>query len=325
MARHESATPFPSTGKPMKHSDITLLVVEDDPQMRSMLADYLGEMEGYTVCVAVDGVDALENVLANRRVDLVLSDINMPNMKGFELLAEVRERYPATKRMLITAYNVEDYFELAMKYDVGNIFVKTSPFGFAELSATIENLLTGDIFGLERYFGDGAAVSKLTVRSGEDLHAEARRIMALVPSGADAQKLELVLVEILTNAVFYGVRHETPDDRGSWQRRFELGDDEAVEVSVMADREKYGISIVDPGGRLKKSDILYWLNRQVSTDERGLPMGVFDTHGRGLFIARRYIDRLVINIDRNRRTEVIVLNYFGQSYEGYKPLYINEI
>lgn len=309
----------------MKHAEITLLVVEDDPQMRSMLADYLGEMEGYTVYVAVDGLDALENVLSKRRVDLVLSDINMPHMKGFELLAKVRELYPDIKRMLITAYNVEDYFELAMKYDVGNIFVKTSPFGFAELSATIENLLTGDIFGLQRYFGDGVPMSKLTVRSGENLHADARRIMSLVPPGADEQKLELVLVEILTNAVFYGVRCEAPDDRGSWQHRFELSDDEAVEVSVMSDREKYGISVVDSGGRLKKSDILYWLNRQVSTDERGLPMGVFDTHGRGLFIARRYIDRLVVNIDRNRKTEVIVLNHYGQLYEGYKPLYINEI
>ncbi|MBD3243130.1 MAG: response regulator [Chitinivibrionales bacterium] len=309
----------------MDRSRVTLLVVEDDPQMRSMIADYLGEIEGYHVCAAVDGVDALENFLPHQRVDLVISDINMPKMKGFELLAKVREQYPDTKRMLITAYNVEDYFELAMKYDVGNIFVKTSPFGFAELSATIQNLLTGNIFGLERYFPADAPISKLTVKSGENLHADACRVMDLLPAGAHDQKLELVLVEILTNAVFYGVRQEAPDDRGSWKHEFELSDGEAVEVSVMCDDEKYGISIVDPGGRLKKSDILYWLNRQVSTDERGLPMGVFDTHGRGLFIARRYIDRLIVNIDRNRRTEVIVLNYHGQLYEGYKPLYINEI
>ncbi len=111
-------------------NDITILVVDDEPEIRSLIADFLEDDEGYTVLTAEDGVDALENVLPHNTVNLVLSDINMPRMKGFELLNEVRESYPDIKRVLITAYNVEDYFELAMQHDVGNIFVKTTPFNF---------------------------------------------------------------------------------------------------------------------------------------------------------------------------------------------------
>lgn len=71
--------------------------------------------------------------------------------------------------------------------------------------------------------------------------------------------------------------------------------------------------------------MLYWLNRQNSRDQNGLPVGLYDSHGRGLFIARRYIDRLIINIDKARRTEVIIINYYSDTFKGHKPLYINEI
>jgi CheY-like chemotaxis protein len=73
--------------------DITLLVVDDERLMRSMLTEFLREVEGYTVCTASDGYDALENVLPHQKVDLILSDINMPGMNGFELLQKVKSDY----------------------------------------------------------------------------------------------------------------------------------------------------------------------------------------------------------------------------------------
>lgn len=302
-----------------------ILVVDDEAEMRQMICDYLSDVEGYDVCGAQGGEEALDKVLPSHDVDLVLSDINMPGMKGFELLNEVRRSYPKLKRMLITAYNVEDYFDLAMKYDVGNIFVKTTPFNFAELSTNIVNLLTNDIFGAERYFEDGAAVNTLTVKRSDTLHENARQIIELLPDKSRARKLELVIVELLTNAIFYGVRGENADNREEWDHDFELSDDEAITISVFVDKEKYGVSVIDNGGKLKKSDVLYWMNRQVTRDENGVPLGLTESHGRGLFIARQYIDRLIINIDKSKKTEVISINYLSQTYQGYKPLYINEI
>ena len=310
----------------MDTKDISILVVDDEPEICDMLMDYLGDDEGYTIYTAVDGVDALENVLPHKKVDLVLSDINMPRMKGFELLNKVRELYPAIKRVLITAYNVEDYLELAMKHDVGNIFVKTTPFNFEELSTILKNLLTNDIFGAERYMGDGYRANTLTASRGDEIQKYAQKILTFLPQEIGEQKrLELVLVELLTNAIFYGIRREPPEKKEMWDHDFELSEDEAIHIKALWDDKKYAISILDKGGRLKKEDVLYWLHRQIDKDDRGLPLGVMDSHGRGLYIARKYIDRVLINIDTNKRTEIIIINYYNEQYSGFKPLYINEI
>lgn len=307
------------------NSKITILVVDDEPDMCMLIAEYLSENDGYTVLTACDGVEALEKVLPNHHVDLILSDINMPRMKGFELLHNVRERWPDIKRVLITAYNVEDYLELAVKYDIGNIFVKTTPFNFDELSSLLANLLSNDIFGADRYMNEPFEKRVLSVRRGDRLDELAREIIAWIPGVANIRKLELVLVELINNAVFYGIRGESPERKETWNHDFTLDADQAVSVEVLWDDAKYAVAITDKGGRLTKQGMLYWLNRQISKDETGLPLGLMDSHGRGLFITRKYIDRVLVNIDPGTRTEIVVINYYNEMFCGYKPLYINEI
>jgi CheY-like chemotaxis protein/anti-sigma regulatory factor (Ser/Thr protein kinase) len=304
--------------------DSSILVVDDDVEIRELISDYLADHEGYKVITAENGRKALE-LLKRKKIDLVLSDINMPEMKGFDLLKEIKEKHPKIKRVLITAYNVEDYLELALKHDIGNIFVKTTPFNFQELSAILSRLLRNDIFGLHNYFSGTTELVLYKIRDSKTLENDAEKIVRIIGDSERSKRLELVIVEILTNAIFYGVRNESGNEKERWNANVTLSDDRAIIVSVAKDAEKYAISVTDDGGRLKKSDVLYWLNRQISKDDRGLPLGVFDTHGRGLFIARKYIDRLIVNIDQDRRTEVIIINYFKDTYKGYKPLYINEI
>ena len=69
-----------------------ILVVDDEEPIREMLADAL-DMYGHIVITACDGIEALEKLEENT-VELVLSDINMPRMHGFELLKEVELRVP---------------------------------------------------------------------------------------------------------------------------------------------------------------------------------------------------------------------------------------
>jgi CheY-like chemotaxis protein/anti-sigma regulatory factor (Ser/Thr protein kinase) len=305
--------------------NLKILVVDDEPEIRSILSDFLGCDEGYTVFTAQNGRDALDNVLSSTQIDLVLSDINMPVMKGFELLSEVRKLYPSTRRVLITAYNVEDYIEMAYRHDIGNIFVKSTPFNFQELSAMIDTLLTGGIFGLSRYFGPDCMRSEILIKRGDSIDTDVKQISALLHDTDPHRKTDLVLAEILTNAVFYGIRHENPERKDRWNFNFELDDTEAAAITVCRDSSKYAVSIADRGGLLKKKDVLYWLYRQSSHNETGAPLGVDDSHGRGLFIARRYIDRMIINIDAGKQTEIIIMNYTSDKYQGSKPLYINEI
>ena len=84
-----------------------ILVVENDQSVRSTIAKML-DQKGYEVETACDGFDALVH-LKDNLPDLIVSDLNMPQMSGFELLSVVRRRYPQTKVIATSgAYDAKD-------------------------------------------------------------------------------------------------------------------------------------------------------------------------------------------------------------------------
>ena len=80
----------------MENTASTILIVDDDYEIRGMISDFLRDSESYNVLEAENGKEALE-ILKNNKTDLVISDINMPEMKGFDLLKEIKERFPLIK------------------------------------------------------------------------------------------------------------------------------------------------------------------------------------------------------------------------------------
>lgn len=67
-----------------------IMTVDDSPTVRQMLSFTLSDA-GYEVLEAVDGVDALNKLAAGERVDMLITDLNMPNMDGIELIRSVRK------------------------------------------------------------------------------------------------------------------------------------------------------------------------------------------------------------------------------------------
>jgi len=84
-------------GEAVKH----ILIVDDEENTRLGLFKLLSQ-EGYQVELAANGMEALE-LLRRRRVNLVISDINMPDMNGIGFLREVSRRFPSTSVIMITA------------------------------------------------------------------------------------------------------------------------------------------------------------------------------------------------------------------------------
>ena len=84
----------------------SVLVVEDNDLERQITADTLRE-EGFAVEEAAVGKRAIE-LLALSRFDVVLTDLMMPGMSGEELLAKVRQTYPATQVVVLTAHGTID-------------------------------------------------------------------------------------------------------------------------------------------------------------------------------------------------------------------------
>jgi CheY-like chemotaxis protein len=77
-----------------------ILLVDDEPTILDSMAMVL-ESDGYEVATAKHGFDALEQ-LAIALPDLLISDLNMPEMSGFELLLIVRQRFPSIPLMAIS-------------------------------------------------------------------------------------------------------------------------------------------------------------------------------------------------------------------------------
>lgn len=300
-----------------------ILVVDDESAISDLLSEFIATL-GHEVESAGDGIEALE-ALDRSRFDLVISDIQMPRMKGFELLKIVRERHPAVKRALITAYDIDDYLSLALEYDIGNIIAKTTPFCFDEVERVVTSLLTENIFGLASHLDAGAQVHSEKIVSPAQIDPLAFRIASQAETKSLTNRIRLTIVEIVTNALFYGARKADGDQKELWEKNFEVAECDAVEVCWGSDANRFGILIADPFGKLTKNTVLYWLARHTTHGESGLPMGVFDSHGRGLFITRANVDRLIVNIASGRRTEIVAIMHTGPSPKGSKPLYINEI
>jgi CheY-like chemotaxis protein len=98
---------FPGArSKPVSNfSTATILFVDDDQAMREVVALILNE-EGYEVSTAADGLDALAQ-MRSITPDLIISDLHMPRMSGFEFLSVVRRRFPAIPVIAISgAYDL---------------------------------------------------------------------------------------------------------------------------------------------------------------------------------------------------------------------------
>jgi CheY-like chemotaxis protein len=84
----------------MPHSHVTILIVDDEPLIRMSISQVLTEV-GYSVRSAEDGIAALHEI-QTEVPELLLSDLNMPGMSGYELLSEVRRWYPAIRTIAMS-------------------------------------------------------------------------------------------------------------------------------------------------------------------------------------------------------------------------------
>ena len=85
----------------------SVLVVDDSSTVRKFVSVSL-EMQGFTVTPACDGMDALEK-LPTKKYDLIITDLNMPNMDGFELIKALRdnEEYRELPVIILTSLSGE--------------------------------------------------------------------------------------------------------------------------------------------------------------------------------------------------------------------------
>ena len=118
----------------------TVLLVDDEPTILETLSSTIcwQQFGVNTLLKSLDGYQALE-IMRNHKIDLLITDIEMPNLDGLTLLKKTRETFPDVHCILLTAYGEFKYAQTALQYGVENYLLK--PINKTELEETIEKAL----------------------------------------------------------------------------------------------------------------------------------------------------------------------------------------
>ena len=116
---------------------IKILVVDDESRMRKLIADFLGK-KGYIIIEAADGEEAVEIFFREKDISLVILDVMMPKLDGWQVLKEIRQ-YSETPVIMLTAKS--DERDELMGFNLGVDEYISKPFSPKILVARVEAIL----------------------------------------------------------------------------------------------------------------------------------------------------------------------------------------
>jgi len=176
----------------MRFKMASILVVDDELSIREFLQIML-EREGYEVSCVANGKEAI-NLFKKKKYNVVLADIRMPKVDGFEVLKRIKEISPETSVIMITAYAS---FESAVKsMKEGAYDYITKPFNVDEVKMTVKNALQkkeaeGEMINKRR--GGKGRIERFEgmVSSSPEMH----KIFDLIPKAASSKASVLITGE----------------------------------------------------------------------------------------------------------------------------------
>ncbi len=118
----------------------TVLVVEDEPVVRGVILEMLGE-QGYRTLQAVDGPSGLKILRSGARIDLLVTDVGLPGINGRQLADQARETRPDLKILFITGY--AESVAMADGFLQPGMEMITKPFDLDNLSRRIRGMVSG--------------------------------------------------------------------------------------------------------------------------------------------------------------------------------------
>ncbi|HEY8925964.1 MAG TPA: response regulator [Polyangia bacterium] len=160
----------------MATATATVLLVEDEPDFRAMVAHELGE-EGYGVQMAEDGLAAMAR-LAETEYDVVVTDVQMPGATGVEVMRAARQRTPDTEIVVTSGYASLDLAVECLRAGAFDFVQK--PFNIVDLISTV-----------------GRAVARRRLRTTGELYQAGQAVL----STQEIERLPEVIVEVARRAM----------------------------------------------------------------------------------------------------------------------------
>ncbi len=199
-----------------------ILIVEDDANQRKLMQAVL-EQYGYTVFQAVDGIDALDQ-LDKKHIDLIILDIMMPRMDGFELTETLRQSGCNIPILMVTAK--QSPLDKRKGFIIGTDDYMTKPVDEEEMVLRVGALLRRSKIVSER---------KLTV-GGTTLYYDSLTVVSGDATNEHPQKEFLLLFKLLSYPGKIFTRRQLMDE--IWDMDSE-SDERTVDVHISRLRDKY--------------------------------------------------------------------------------------
>ena len=199
-----------------------IMIVEDDANQRKLMSAVL-EQYGYNVIQAVDGIDALEQ-LDKKHIDLIILDIMMPRMDGFEFTETIRQSGSTTPILMVTAKTSP--VDKRKGFIIGTDDYMTKPVDEEEMVLRVGALLRRAKIASEK---------KLTIGT-TSLYYDSFTVVCGDTTNEHPQKEFLLLFKLLSYPGKIFTRRQLMDE--IWDMDSE-SDERTVDVHVSRLREKY--------------------------------------------------------------------------------------
>ena len=122
---------------PKTPSTFSILVVDDEELIRNLVVTFLSRL-GHSCFTAIDGTDAL-NKMKENKIDVVITDVKMPNMDGMMLISEISKQYPECPVMVMTAFDEEYSAGTAISLGAREFIKK--PFSLDEFAIRLHKMI----------------------------------------------------------------------------------------------------------------------------------------------------------------------------------------
>lgn len=191
-----------------------ILLIDDEQDILDTIGTYLSDV-GHRVHLALSGPAAME-ILRRETVDIVITDLKMPQMDGFEVLRQIRSTTPGTEVIMVTGHGDIEAAVQAMRQGAFDFFSK--PVKLRELSASLERTMRfhalrrekehyqqrlerlneagQELYGLEAIIGQSAAIQEVKQRIEQVCQSDATSVLIYGETGTGK--------ELVAQAIHYG-------------------------------------------------------------------------------------------------------------------------
>lgn len=287
-----------------------VLVVEDSPTQQLQI-QLLLEADGYRVSLAGDGLQALESI-AGDRPDLVITDLQMPNMNGLELVTALKGTFPSIPVILATAVGSETIAAAALQKGASSYVPKST------LETSLRPIVQ-QVLSLSREAKWRREISsriesiEMSFRLENDETLVPSVIARLEQAACEIDfcdemlwmQIAMALDEALVNAIFHGNLEVSSElrqiddgkpfvDLINQRKSVAPYRDRCVSIQMRMDREKVRFVIADEGPGFKLDSL---------PDPRD-PANIENAGGRGLLLINSFMDEVIHNKKGNQITMV---------------------